>query len=63
MTRNTSAVGTLSKRSRISVLAGSGRDKKKRDQDVEKKGNVSKVLVELEVPPGTTGVVEVSSSD
>lgn len=71
MTRNTSAVGTLSKRSRMSVLAGGSgagsgsmreRDRKRgMEKDVEKKGNVSKVLVEVEVPPGTRGSVEVGT--
>jgi hypothetical protein len=67
MTRNTSAVGTLSKRSRMSVLAGGSgsmreREKERRrvEKDVEKKGNVSKVLVEVEVPPHAGGKVEVS---
>ncbi|WVQ79057.1 hypothetical protein IAT38_001150 [Cryptococcus sp. DSM 104549] len=52
-------VGTLSRKSRLSVLAGgSARDKKHRESGVEKKGNTSKIALEVEVLPGATGSVE-----
>lgn len=46
----------------MSVL-GSVRDKetrRKKEGDVDKKGNVTKVVVEVEVPPESRGLVEVS---
>ena len=66
MTRGTSAMGTLPKRSRMSLLPGAGsgtpgmRERRKKEADVEKRGNVSRVLVEVEVPPEAKGKVEVS---
>lgn len=53
----------MSKRSRLSVLGMSGgnvRDKRGREPGVEKKGNVSKVGLEVEIMPGARGAIEVS---
>ena len=56
-----STFGTLGRRSRKSLLVtGSTRDKKRADGGVEKKGNVSKVGLEIEVAQGAIGRVEVS---
>lgn len=65
-----SSRGTLGpaagKRSRLSVLAtssgGTLRDKerRKRESEVDKKGNCTKVGVEVEILPGATGEVVVS---
>lgn len=54
---------TLGKKSRLSVLGtlGGGGDKKKRDHGVEKRGNMSKVGLEVEILPDSTGEVIVSS--
>jgi dynactin-4 len=58
-----SALGTLGRRSRKSLLmTGSTRDKKRSDGGVEKKGNVSKVGLEVEVSQGASGRVEVGST-
>jgi dynactin-4 len=59
-----SMIGTMSsRRSRMSVLGVGGlaglRDKK-RDTGVERRGNISKVGLEVEVQPEATGQVEVS---
>ena len=57
------APSTLGKRSRLSVLNTGGlssRDKRKLESGVEKKGNISKVTVELEVLPEARGSAEVS---
>lgn len=55
---------SVSKKSRMSVLGmGSVRDSKRekgREVGVEKKGNVSKVGLEVEVMPSAKGVLEVS---
>jgi dynactin-4 len=59
-------VGTISsRRSRLSVLGGvavgSLRDKKdRRDAGIEKRGNVTKVGLEVEVLMGASGPIEVS---
>lgn len=58
-----SSRGTLGTRSRKSLLmSGSVRDKKRGEGGVEKRGNTSKVGLEVEVLPGTSGPVEVSFS-
>ena len=55
-----STLGTLGRKSRKSVLGGgSSRDKKRGEPGVEKKGNISKVGVEIEVSPEGRGAVEV----
>ena len=60
---SSSTLGTLGRKSRKSILgSGSLRDKKREEQGVEKKGNISKVGVEVEVSPEASGVVEVSTS-
>ncbi|WVF67076.1 hypothetical protein IAT40_001821 [Kwoniella sp. CBS 6097] len=48
--------GTLGRKSRLSILAGgsSSNSKKGRESGVEKKGNMSKVAIELEVAPHLT---------
>lgn len=52
---------SLSRRSRASILGTGGlRKKKRREAGVEKRGNVSKVLVEVEMLPDASGPVEVS---
>jgi hypothetical protein len=57
---STSGPGTIGKKSRLSVLGGlGGGDKKKKDHGVERKGNISKVGVELEVLPDASGPIEV----
>ncbi|RXK41387.1 hypothetical protein M231_01292 [Tremella mesenterica] len=49
---------SLSKRSRLSVLgSGSLRDKRKVESGVEKRGNVSRVPIELEIMPGAKGPI------
>jgi dynactin-4 len=50
----------MGKRSRLSVLGGLGGSSRKRDHGVERKGNISKVGLEVEVLPDAVGVVEVS---
>jgi dynactin-4 len=56
-----STLGTLGRKSRKSVLgSGSLRDKKRGEAGVEKKGNISKVGLEIEVFPGASGAVKVS---
>ena len=53
----------LSRRSKLSVLGvGSAMERKRREEVVEKKGNVSKVGVEVEVLPGAKGLVTVSGA-
>ena len=55
-----SGMGTISRRNRKSILGGgSTRDKRRAEAGVEKKGNVSKVGIEVEVLPGASGSVEV----
>jgi dynactin-4 len=56
---STSGPATLGKKSRLSVLGGLG-DKRKRDHGVERKGNISKVGVEVEILPEALGLIEVS---
>jgi dynactin-4 len=57
---STSGPGTIGKKSRLSVLGGlGGGDRKKKDHGVERKGNISKVGVELEVLPNASGLIEV----
>jgi dynactin-4 len=57
-----SSRGTLGRRSRKSLLmSGSVRDKKRGESGVEKKGNMSKVGLEVEILPATSGPVEVRS--
>lgn len=60
---------SISKQSRLSVLGGggsaaaSGRDTKRekgREVGVEKRGNISKVVLEVEIMPGANGVLHVS---
>lgn len=60
---------SMSKQSRLSVLGGgssaaaSGRDTKRekgREVGVEKRGNISKVVLEVEIMPGANGVLHVS---
>lgn len=59
-TRSTNAAGTLGKKSRLSVLGTLGGDKRKRDHGVEKRGNMSKVGIEVEILPDASGEVIVS---
>jgi len=54
-----SGPGTISKKSRLSVLGGLG-DRRKKDHGVERRGNNSKVGIEVEILPEATGLVEVS---
>lgn len=63
-TRATAATasGTLNKKSRLSVLGALGGDKRKRDHGVEKRGNMSKVGLEVEILPDAVGEVLVSCS-
>jgi dynactin-4 len=56
-----SGPGTMGKKSRLSVLGGLG-DRRKKDHGVERRGNISKVGIEVEILPGATGSVEVSTS-
>ncbi|WVO13200.1 hypothetical protein L204_100812 [Cryptococcus depauperatus] len=57
---SSSGTGTLGKKSRLSVLAGGGslRDRRNRENGVEKKGNVSKIPIEVDVSQDATGPVE-----
>ena len=56
-----SGPGTMGEKSRLSVLGGlGGSDRKKKDHGVERKGNISKVGVEVEILPDAVGLVEVS---
>jgi len=60
VSEGSSTLGTLGRKSRKSVLgAGSVRDKKRGEVGVDKKGNVSKVGLEIEILPGGSGNVEV----
>lgn len=59
-TRSTNA-GTLGKKSRLSVLGTLGGERKKRNHGVEKRGNMSKVGLEVEVLPDVQGPVVVST--
>lgn len=56
-----SGPGTISKKSRLSVLGGLG-DRRKKDHGVKRRGNISKVGIEVEILPGAIGLVEVSES-
>jgi dynactin-4 len=59
---STSGPGTIGKRSRLSVRGGlGGGDRKKKDHGVERKGNISKVGIEVEILPGASGLIEVSA--
>ena len=58
-TRSTNA-GTLGRKNRLSVLGSLGGERKKRDHGVEKRGNTSKVGLEVEVLPDAEGRVIVS---
>jgi dynactin-4 len=55
-----SGPGTAGKRSRLSVLGGLGGNSKKKDHGVERRGNISKVGLEVEILPDAVGPVEVS---
>ncbi|WVR03969.1 hypothetical protein IAU60_000968 [Kwoniella sp. DSM 27419] len=50
------ASSTLGRKSRLSVLAGGS--KKSRESGVDKRGNTSRVVLEVEVLPGATGRIE-----
>lgn len=53
---------SLGQRSRLGVLGpNTSREKRKREGGVEKRGNVSKVAVEVELLPGASGPVEVAA--
>lgn len=58
-TRSTNT-GTLGKKPRLSVLGTLGGERKKRDHGVEKRGNMSKVGLEVEILPDAQGQVLVS---